>query len=317
MARKFISYLKRRMLIYLDKMLIDRYGRQVKSIRISLTNKCNLQCFYCHNEGQMAAKQEMTADEIEILIKVASKLDIKSVKFTGGEPLLRKDIVDIIKRANRYMQDISITTNGTLLASIAKELKAAGLNRINVSMDTVDRKKYEEITGKDMLEDVLEGIKAAIAAGLNPVKVNIVAILPIEKIMETVRAVWKLGAMPQIIEMVNIGRKDGGDISHIEAYIASKAIKIRQRHMHRRNIYTLLDDEGNEREIEIVRPIHNSAFCAACTRLRVTSDGKLKPCLMHDDGLVDVLTPMRKGASMEEIIKLFEKAVENRRPYWR
>ena len=87
--------------------------------------------------------------------------------------------------------------------------------------------------------------------------------------------------------------------------------------MHRRRIYTLLDDEGNEREIEVVRPIHNSAFCAACTRLRVTSDGKLKPCLMHNNGLVDVITPIRKGVAMEEIMKLFERAVENRYPYWR
>lgn len=298
-------------------MLIDKYGRPVKSIRISLTSRCNLHCFYCHNEGQMATKHEMTADEIEILLKVASKLDIKSVKFTGGEPLLRNDIVDIVARASKYMEDVSITTNGTLLAPIAKKLKAAGLNRINISLDTVDRKKYEEITGEDMLDEVLNGIKEASAAGLNPVKVNIVAILPIEKIMETVKTVWKLGAMPQIIEMVNVGNGDGDDISHIESYIASRAIKVRHRYMHRRRIYTLLDDEENEREIEVVRPIHNSAFCAACTRLRVTSDGKLKPCLMHNNGLVDVITPIRKGVAMEEIMKLFERAVENRYPYWR
>ncbi len=298
-------------------MLVDKYGRPVKSIRVSLTSRCNLHCFYCHNEGQMATKQEMTADEIEILLKVASKLDIKSVKFTGGEPLLRNDIVDIVVRASKYMEDVSITTNGTLLAPMAEKLKAAGLNRINISLDTVDRKKYEEITGEDMLDEVLNGIKEAVAAGLNPVKVNIVAILPIEKIMETVKTVWKLGAMPQIIEMVNVGNGDGDDISHIEEYIASKAIKIRERHMHRRRIYTLLDDEGNKREIEVVRPIHNSAFCAACTRLRVTSDGKLKPCLMHNNGLVDVITPIRKGVAMEEIMKLFERAVENRSPYWR
>jgi cyclic pyranopterin phosphate synthase len=259
----------------------------------------------------------MTADEIEILLKVASKVGIKSVKFTGGEPLLREDILNIVARASKYMHDVSITTNGTLLALMAKELKAAGLNRINISLDTVDRKKYEEITGEDMLNEVVNGIKEAVAAGLKPVKVNIVAVLPLKEIMETVKTIWKLGAMPQIIEMVNIGKRGSNDISHIETYIASKAIKIKQRHMHRRNIYTLLDDEGNEREIEVVRPIHNSAFCAACTRLRITSDGKLKPCLMHNNGLVDVITPIRKGATMEEIILLFEKAVENRYPYWR
>ncbi len=298
-------------------MLIDRYGRPVKSIRVSLTSRCNLSCFYCHNEGQIAMGNEMTADEIEILLKVASNLDIKSVKFTGGEPLLRKDIIDIVARASKYMEDVAITTNGTLLAPIARKLKEAGLKRINISLDTIDRRKYREITGKDMLNDVLNGIKEAVKARLNPVKVNIVAISPLEEIMETVRMIWKLGAMPQIIEMVNIGNGNGDNISHIEEYIASRAIKTRHRYMHRRRIYTLLDDEGNEKEVEVVRPVHNSAFCAACTRLRVTSDGKLKPCLMHNNGLVDVITPVRNGASMHEIEKLFERAVENRKPYWR
>ena len=293
-------------------MLIDPYGRKVKSIRISLTTKCNLKCFYCHNEGQEYSHEEMTPNEIGYILKIASSLGIKSVKFTGGEPLLRNDIVEIVEIASKYMEDVSITTNGTLLAPIAKKLKDAGLNRINISMDTIDRGKYKEITGYDLLENVINGIKKSIKAGLNPVKVNIVALFPLNETMETVKFVWKLNAIPQIIEPINFENS----IDEIEDYIASKAIKIRERHMHRRKIYTLLFN-GEEKDVEIVRPMHNSAFCSACTRIRLTSDGKLKPCLMHNDGLVDIITPIRNGAKEEEIVELFKKAVRNRRPYWR
>ena len=293
-------------------MLIDPYGRKVKSIRISLTTKCNLKCFYCHNEGQEYSHEEMTPNEIGYILKIASSLGIKSVKFTGGEPLLRNDIVEIVEIASKYMEDVSITTNGTLLAPIAKKLKEDGLNRINISMDTIDRGKYKEITGYDLLENVINGIKKSIKAGLNPVKVNIVALFPLNETMETVKFVWKLNAIPQIIEPINFENS----IDEIEDYIASRAIKIRERHMHRRKIYTLLFN-GEEKDVEIVRPMHNSAFCSACTRIRLTSDGKLKPCLMHNDGLVDIITPIRNGAKEEEIVELIKKAVRNRRPYWR
>ena len=298
--------------------LKDKYGREVTSIRVSVTSRCNLNCFYCHNEGQMNEGKEMTAEEIRRILKVASKLGITQVKFTGGEPLLRKDILQIVKAGREYMQDVSMTTNGTLLAAMVMDLKKAGLNRINISMDSASRKRYEEITGRDMVDRVMEGIRRAVEAGLHPVKVNVVAFPDyMDDLMETLAVIWKLGAMPQVIETINVGRNSKiYAIDEVEEKISSMAVGMRERKLHRRRIYTIKYD-GSLREVEIVRPTHNSSFCANCNRIRLTSDGKLKPCIMHNKGLVDIITPIRNGRDDGAIEELFRKAVENRYPYWR
>jgi len=299
-------------------MLVDKYGRKVESIRVSVTTRCNLHCFYCHNEGQERTKREMEAREIERILGIASSLGIKQVKFTGGEPLLRHDIVEIVKAGRKYMEDVSMTTNGTLLAGKVAELKEAGLNRINISMDSADRKRYEEITGVDMVENVIKGIKEAVEAGLKPVKVNVVAFPDyMDDIMETIKKIWEMGAMPQVIETINVGRSNRVyAIDEVERKISEMAVDMRVRKLHMRKIY-IIPYNGELKEVEIVRPTHNSQFCAHCNRIRLTSDGKLKPCIMHNKGLVDIITPMRNGADDEEIKELFKKAVKNRFPYWR
>ena len=300
-------------------VLVDKYGRSVESIRVAVTQRCNLNCIYCHNEGQIEASQEMTPEEIEKILSIASKLEIREVKFTGGEPLIRNDIIKIVEAGGKYMQDVSMTTNGTLLAGKALALKKAGLNRINISLDSINRERYKKITGKDMVDRVIEGIKDAVKAGLYPVKVNIVAFPDAwDDIYETIKFVWKLGAMPQIIEAINVGRGKGKalPIDDIEARIAKMAVGMRIRKLHHRRVYKIAFN-GSTKEVEIVRPTHNSEFCANCNRIRLTSDGKLKPCIMHNIGLVDILTPLRNGANEEEIIELFKKAVANRFPYWR
>ncbi|MCD6512498.1 MAG: GTP 3',8-cyclase MoaA [Thermoplasmata archaeon] len=296
----------------------DKYGRPVESIRISVTERCNLNCIYCHNEGQMEAKTEMRAEEIEKILEIASRIGIKDVKFTGGEPLMRKDILDIIRAGRKYMEDVSMTTNGTLLAPVALKLKEAGLNRVNISMDSVERERYRKITGKDMVDRVKDAIKASVEAGLYPVKVNIVAFPDsFDDIFKTIEFVWSVNAMPQIIEAINVGRnKKLYAIDEIEKRIASMAVDVRVRKLHKRKIYSIVYD-GKIREVEIVRPMHNSEFCANCNRIRLTSDGMLKPCIMHNRGLVDILTPLREGATDDELIALFKKAIMNRFPYWR
>jgi len=296
----------------------DRYNRPVESIRISVTGRCNLRCIYCHNEGQVESKREMDAEEIERILKIASDIGIKDVKFTGGEPLLRKDVLDIIRAGRRYMRDVSMTTNGTLLSDIALDLKEAGLNRVNISMDSIDRERYKEITSIDMVDEVKEAIKKSVEIGLHPVKVNIVAFQDsFEDIFDTIKFVWDAGAIPQIIEAINIGRnKEVYAIDKIEDKIASIARDIRERKLHRRRIYSI-NYNDSIREVEIVKPMHNSRFCANCNRIRVTSDGMLKPCIMHNRGLVDILTPLRNNVDDAELIKLFKKAIMNRFPYWR
>ncbi len=298
--------------------LKDRYGRSVESIRVSVTQRCNLNCIYCHNEGQENTSKEMSVEEIDRILSIAKKIEIKEVKFTGGEPLIRKDIVEIVKAGRRYMEDVSMTSNGTLLAPMAKKLKEAGLNRINISLDTINRERYKKITGKDIVYRVIKGIKEAVKVGFYPVKVNIVAFPnEWEDIFETIKFVLKIGAMPQIIEAINIGRnKQSYAIDEIEKKIASMAKSVRQRKLHHRKVYTI-DYDGIEGDVEIVKPMHNSEFCANCNRIRLTSDGKLKPCIMHNIGLVDILTPIRNGASDDELVALFKKAIENRFPYWR
>lgn len=160
-------------------MVVDPYGRPVTSIRVSVTQKCNLHCFYCHREGEDFNKYnhaEMTPEEIEEIISAVASFGIGKVKLTGGEPLMRSDILEIVERISSIhgVSEVSMTTNGTFLNDLAKPLKEAGLARVNVSLDALNPKIYEMITGVDPFEKVSSGIKRAVEANLKPVKVNTV-----------------------------------------------------------------------------------------------------------------------------------------------
>ena len=155
--------------------LKDSYGRPVTNLRISLTSRCNLSCIYCHAEGEKNPDAEMSAEEIIEIMNVAAKFGIRSIKFTGGEPLLRPDILDIIRAVPPGIES-SVTTNGILLGNMAEPLKRAGLCRVNVSLDSLNPDTYKRITGSDRLSDALAGIDAALKAGLTPVKLNMVVL---------------------------------------------------------------------------------------------------------------------------------------------
>lgn len=154
-------------------ILKDNYGRQVTNLRISLTPKCNLNCIYCHAEGEVAPKSLMSVEDIGEIMRVAKLFEMRSIKLTGGEPLMRTDLVDIVSLVPEGME-VSMTTNGTILERVAQDLKDAGLSRVNISLDSLQHDRYKEVAGKDCLSDVLAGIDAAIAAGLTPVKLNVV-----------------------------------------------------------------------------------------------------------------------------------------------
>lgn len=296
----------------------DRFGRPTRSIRISITQRCNQNCHYCHGEGQLGDVSEMTPQEIEKIISVAARLGMKSVKYTGGEPLVRDDLVDIIRMSRDHMSDISLTTNGTLLCGVVGELCSAGLDRVNISLDTIQRARYRDITGRDQLSMALSGIRSAVEVGLSPVKVNVVVLedSSVDDVMNTMEQIWGMGAKPQLIEPIFSADTTSGKISWIEKVLARKSVGETERKMHKRKIYTLFV-QGEEKEVEVVRPMHNSRFCANCTRIRVTSNGFIKPCLMHNDGLVDILGPIRQGASLGALENIFTKAVMNRAPYWK
>ncbi len=291
--------------------LIDPYGRRITSLRISVTNRCNMSCIYCHGEGEKPnGGEDLDKEDIVRIVKVAAEYGVNKVKFSGGEPLLRNDLEEIISALPR-LKDISLTTNGSLLADRALELKKAGLNRVNISLDTLNEEKYNLITNcrKGSFKRVLQGINAALEAGLTPVKLNMVILKGIneDEIEDMIQFVKGRALVLQIIQLLNFKNvaRYQVDILEIEEKLKRRANAIKTNELHRRCKY-FLDDA----EIEVVRPINNATFCAYCNRLRVTSDGKLKPCLLRNDNLVEF-----KGKSEPEIRELLKLAVSLREPY--
>lgn len=290
-------------------MLKDPFNRPVSNLRVSLTPKCNLSCIYCHREGENAPEASLSAPEIAEVLRVAAGFGIRSVKFTGGEPMLRPDLIEIIKSVPAGMES-SITTNGTLLAGLAADIKQAGLRRVNVSIDSLDPSTYEKITGSDKLSDVLEGIDEALDTGLTPVKLNMVVLKGIndhevDDFLGYVRGNRDL--VLQLIELMNFNNCDHhGELNGLENSLASRSKQIITRRMHHRKKYCL-----DGAEVEVVRPLHNTEFCAFCNRLRVTSDGKLKPCLLRTDNHVDI-----RGKSGKDLEDLFTEAVRRRAPFY-
>jgi cyclic pyranopterin phosphate synthase len=304
-------------------VLVDGYGRPLLNLRIALTKPCNLHCSFCHAEGEdknVEDSVEMTAEEVVRIARIAVNLGVSKIKLTGGEPLLRKDILQIVKgiAALPGLEELSMTTNGTLLEPLAKELRASGLKRVNINLPTLDGETYCKLTG-GRLENVLGGVKAAVEAGLNPVKLNMLVLKGVNDshVLEMMDFAGKIGAVLQLIELepVNVSseyyRAFHKPLDEYEEMLRHKAIRVETRkYMQNRRVYHLPDVK-----VEVVHPIENTEFCMHCTRLRVTSDGKLKPCLMRNDNTVDVLTPMRKWASDEELMALFRLANQRRQPF--
>jgi cyclic pyranopterin phosphate synthase len=263
---------------------------------------------------------EMTVDEVVRIVRIAVGLGISKVKLTGGEPLMRKDITEIVKgiAAIPGLVDLSMTTNGTMLASLAEELHANGLKRVNISLPTLNGEVYNKLTG-GRLEDVLESVKAAVEVGFYPVKLNMLILKGVNDyaVPEMIEFATETGTILQLIELepVNISgtyySTHYKSLDEYEDMLRQKSLKVETRqYMQSRRIYHLPSVI-----VEVVHPIENTDFCMHCTRLRVTSDGKLKPCLMRNDNLVDILTPMRNGTKDQELMELFKLANQKRRPY--
>ena len=304
-------------------MLKDPYGRPLESIRISVTQRCNLSCFYCHREGEDPSKRdEMTPEEIQKIVAVAASFGLGEVKITGGEPLIRRDILDIVTKIHETpgIKEVSMTTNGILLSEYAYSLRKAGLARVNISLDTLKAEKYKQITGVDALGPVISGIEKARDAGLHPVKVNMVLLkgLNEHEVPEMIDFARKNGVILQIIELESPNENEFYERYHasldaVERLLEGMAESITVRRMHHRKKYHL---RGGG-EVEVVKPMHNTEFCRHCNRIRVTSEGKLKPCLFRNDNLIDMLGPIRRGEPEETLKKLFLEAVKRREPYFK
>jgi cyclic pyranopterin phosphate synthase len=298
-------------------MLEDDFGREVTGVRVSLTDRCNFDCIYCHNEGlgdtrgpMEAQDDEMTADEIVRFLEVAAEFGVDSVKFTGGEPMLRDDLEEIIRRTPDLME-VSMTTNGTYLPGRAEGLVDAGLERVNVSQDALDPEEFAEITKSGAYDKVMEGVEAALDAGLDPVKLNMVVFEHTAGYVEGMvnHVAENDGLQLQLIEYMPelTGKPEWNiDIGRVHDWLADIADEIEHREMHDRKRYWV-----NGGMVEIVDPVENPTFCANCHRVRVTHEGYLKGCLNRNDDLRS-MGDMTKA----EIRETFKQTVANRVPYY-
>lgn len=267
----------------------------------------------------------MTPSEIESLVRVAASAGVKKLKITGGEPLMRDDLEEVITRVSHLVTEVSLTTNGHRLAERARDLKNAGLSRVNVSLHTLNKDVYTRLCGVDMVDSVVRGIESAVGVGLLPVKVNMVVLRGYNEgdIQSMMKFCAEVGAVLQLIEYE--ATKEGAQqedfkkrffsLKGVEEDLRRKAINTYMNELHRRGRYQVTAD-GGQVMVEVVRPMHNTEFCGNCTRIRLSSDGILKPCLLAKSGEVDMLTPLRAGASDADLSKLFMKGVEARKPYW-
>ena len=313
--------------------LADEFGREVTGVRVSLTDRCNFDCVYCHNEGlgdtrgpMEPADDEMGTDDVVRFLEVASEFGVDSVKFTGGEPMLRGDLEEIVARTPDSMET-SMTTNGTFLPGRAAGLKRAGLDRVNVSQDALDPEAFAEITKSGAYERVMEGVEAAVDTGLTPVKLNMVVFEHtagyVEGMVEHVAD--GDGLQLQLIEYMPelTGRPEWNiDIQRVHDWLAEIADRVERREMHDRTRYwvgggTASDASGSSSDasdggmVEIVDPVGNADFCANCGRVRVTHEGYLKGCLNRNDDLRSMGEMTR-----DEIRDAFRETVDNRVPYY-
>ncbi|WP_340819110.1 GTP 3',8-cyclase MoaA [Methanolobus sp. WCC4] len=294
------------------ELLTDSYGRTVRSLRMSVTDRCNLNCIYCHNEGHIGHSNEMSVDTIVNIVDVASQFGIDRLKISGGEPLLRKDLEDALVRLPE-LRDVSLTTNAVLLEKRAASLKDAGLDRVNISLDTLDPEKYHTITNcrKGTFDKVLDGIHAAVDAGLTPVKLNMVLLKDLndDEIADMLEFTRGYGGnvLLQLIELMDFRDLPQYriDSKEVERSLLTSSSDVKVRELHKRKKYII-----NGAEVEFVRPVDNTEFCANCNRLRVTADGQLKPCLLVSDDHVDV-----SHATKEELPDMFRLAVSRRVPF--
>ncbi|MBI2608962.1 MAG: GTP 3',8-cyclase MoaA [Deltaproteobacteria bacterium] len=299
------------------KQLIDPYNRKIDYVRLSVTDKCNFQCFYCRPS---LFKQEFVPDhsyltvaDIEKLFIVLGRLGIRKVKLTGGEPLLRKDIVDIVRvlRDNSYIQDISLITNGFFLEKKAFDLKEAGLHRVNVSLDSLNEKSFQKITQTLSLERVKKGIVKAYDVGLEPIKINAVLVKGMndEELFDFVRFSIHYPFIVRFIEFMPTGFTQA---EHQVYYFSNHEALLRikekfsltpkiQKEQTGPSSYFKVD--GGKGEIGFISPLSHN-FCDKCNRIRITAKGDLKLCLFsqEDRNLLSILRSSHWEKKLEETL---------------
>ena len=296
--------------------MIDRLGRNITYLRISLTDKCNLRCRYCMPEEGVCKRSHhemMNEDEVVTAVEVAASLGIHKIRLTGGEPLVKRNIISICRRvaAVEGITEVCLTTNGILLPQLGKQLKEAGVNRLNLSLDTLDPEKYAHITRIGKLEQFQAGLEAALEAGFEKVKLNAVLIggFNDDEIEDLAHLTMKYPVDMRFIELMPI--QDHDEFGE-EAYVPYSRVleklpeaKPMPQDGGVAKLYRLPGAKGN---IGLISPV-SAHFCGECNRIRLTADGKLKPCLHAPDEF------SIKGLDFEGMKKVFEQAIWNK-PAW-
>lgn len=303
-------------------MLRDAHNRFIRDLRISLTDRCNFRCFYCLPDGQppLARKGTMlTFEEIGRAAEVLVELGIEKIRLTGGEPMLRRGIVDLVARLAKLkprLRDLALTTNGFALADTARQLKAAGLDRVTISLDSLDPKKFAEITGSGDLEYVLDAIDAAKRAGLEPLKLNAVIVRGRNdnEIIELARFARDNAMAMRFIEFMPLDAAHEWDRKLVvsgreirETIAEALPLELKEASRGTGTAWKYKFADGSPGEIGIIAPV-TEMFCGACSRIRLTADGQIRTCLFSttEHNVRDV---MRSGASRNEIIRFIENAV--------
>ncbi|MGW8272136.1 MAG: GTP 3',8-cyclase MoaA [Thermodesulfovibrionales bacterium] len=300
--------------------LQDSFFRMIDYMRVSVTDRCNIRCVYCMpSEGirPIVHKEIMTHEEILRVLRSAARLGVRKVRITGGEPLVRKNVQYLIREAAAIdgIEEITLTTNGILLGRYASELAACGLKRVNVSLDSLRAERYREITRGGRLEDVLSGIEAAQRHLLVPVKINMVPIrgLNDDEIIDFARMTVESPCHVRFIELMPFGDRGMHDQGRCVTTDEVKRIvsqlgeltPVRERRAGPAKYFRLPGAEGVLGFISSMT--HH--FCTDCNRLRMTADGKIRPCLFSETE-IDLKTPMRRGVPDEEIERILRIAVE-------
>ena len=309
-------------------VLRDSFGRAIRDLRVSLTDRCNFRCFYClpHGEPPIAPKEQMLSyEEIEYVCEIFVSLGIEKLRLTGGEPMLRRDIETIIEKLSKFksrgLVDLALTTNGYFLPERARALKAAGLDRVTISLDSLKGDVFKRMTGVDVLDKVLAGIAAAKEAGLEPIKINAVIVRGHNEneVADFAGFARKHDVKMRFIEFMPLD--SGHEWSRADVYSGKE---IREQINERFPLVKVNVERGSETsaryrfadgapgEIGIIAPV-TEPFCGACSRIRLTADGQIRTCLFStvEHSLRDVV---RSGASRAEIVEYIESVILKKEP---
>ena len=310
----------------------DHFGHRISYLRVSITDRCNERCTYCmpqELQEWLPREEILTFEETLRLIGIAAELGVSKIRITGGEPLTRRGVVDLIRQLPKIpgLNDIGLSTNGTLLArpvepnlTMAAALRAAGVRSVNISLDTLDRDVYSQITGRDLHAQVLDGIEAVIAAGFEQIKLNAVLMRGRneDQLIPLIEFAAARDLILRFIEMMPVSTSEVlNERNFVSIFEAKRAIEARfgslipEPQFHTNGPATYYQIPGRQQRIGFIGAMTNLHFCESCNKLRLTCDGKLRPCLGSYLEF-DIMKPLRAGASDEELKKFFLDVVDRK-----